>query len=273
MKTKLAFLVVAALSLAACGGSGTTDTGPARYNFAVVDGSNQVSTAGDVTLSKPITSELTRDPNGTFAKGGGVFDFLLPAKAFAQGLTLKGTPVANTIVCGRITASGEPQIVPICAYTDTAGKVPSTIMGGTKAGKFNLLYTAQVPAGSVVADSTSVTVNAGAVTVNQFSSHGGVILVGPASSPDIVYHLISDKYGNAVPYKILTDCCAHAPNATPTSGPPWPLIADSIGTGKVWIIVASGDTVATGFLSVYNNGTGPNFPGLQTNLYFNGNHP
>lgn len=263
-------ITILAAVLIACS-STSTDTGPPRFNFGVVAGRNQSSIAGAASLSEPITTELTRDKNGTFA--GRALELLSPRSAFAQTLTMTGTPVSGAIVCAREAAPGEPQASPLCAFTLADGTAPITIKGGTKAGVFVVTFTAQVETQQPVKDSTTVTVSAGAITVNSFTDKQ-TLLVGAASIPDLVYHLLQDRYGNAIPYRILTDCCAHAPNATVGAGVPWPLVADKVGTGTFWVIVASGDTVGTGSLRVYDNGPGSGaYSGLQTDLYLNGNHP
>ena len=185
------------LASLACGSS--TDTAATRYNFAVIDGANQASTAGAATLARPITSQLTRDPQGKFAAG--VLNFLLPAAAYAQGLTLSGTPVANAIVCGRVAPVGEPQVVPLCAFTLADGKAANVVQGGTKAGTYNVLFTAQVPSQEPVVDSTTVIVEAGAVDPG-FHVTGNPIVFSPATIPETAVH---DSYGNAVPFVIVGD--------------------------------------------------------------------
>lgn len=190
-------LVLIAALLAACGSS--TTPGPTRYNFAVVDGRNQTSTAGDVTLASPIRSMLTRDPQGQFASG--VLTFLLPTAAYAQGLTLAGTPVANAIVCGRVAPIGEPQVVPLCAFTLADGKAANVVQGGTKAGTYNILFTAQVTAQAPVVDSTTVIVKAGPIDPG-FHVTGNPIVFSPATIPETAVH---DSYGNAVPFVIVGD--------------------------------------------------------------------
>jgi hypothetical protein len=182
-------------TLAACGSS--TDTAATRYNFAVIDGRGQTSTAGTATLAKPITSQLTRDPQGQFATR--VFDLLAPAKAYAQGLTLAGDPVANAIVCGREAATGEPQVVPLCAFTLADGKAPNVVQPGTKAGTFNMVFTAQVPSQEPVIDSTTVTVEAGPMASTVFVHGTGFQCwtLFPALN-------VKDQYGNAVAYRFVT---------------------------------------------------------------------
>lgn len=197
---RLTSTIALLLLAAACGGS-STDAGPTRYNFAIIDGKNQISTAGDPTLSKPVTSQLTRDANGKFASG--VLDFLLPAKAFAQSITLPGAPVANAIVCGRESLPGEPKVQPLCAYTLADGKAANTIQGGTKAGTYKIIFTVQLPTQMPVMDSTTVVVTAASaskVTLAQGTSYPS--RDNPATFPaDIVV----DQYGNIVPFKIVVD--------------------------------------------------------------------
>lgn len=188
---------VIALLVAACGSS--TDTGRTRYNFAVVDGGNQRSAAGTPSLQKQITSQLTRDPNGTFASR--VFDFVAPAKAFAQGLSLAGTPIADQIVCGEETAPGEPKVVPLCAFTLADGRAANSVQGGTKAGVYTMRFTAQVPSQEPVKDSTTVTVEAGPADPN-FRITGNPIVSSPATLPASA---VVDLYGNAVPYYVVGD--------------------------------------------------------------------
>src|SRR3954469_10676150 len=135
-----AALSIAIIALAACGSA--TDTVPARYNFAVVDGRNQQSVAGATSLAKPITTQLTRDPQGEFASR--VLDLFKPAIAYAQTISLAGDPVPDAIVCGRESGQGEPKVVPLCAFTLADGKAANSVQGGTKAGTYTILFTAQV---------------------------------------------------------------------------------------------------------------------------------
>lgn len=233
--------VVALILLAACGSS-ATDTGPTRYNFGIVDGANQVSTAGDAALAKRVTSQLTRDPNGTFATR--VFDFLAPTIAYAQGLVLSGTPVAGAIVCGREAKLGEPQIVPLCAFTLSDGKAANAVQPGTKAGKFNILFTAQVPATEPVKDSTTVTVNASAATHagggNCSTGQPGCYLVDAGSTFDLHPVLIRawDQFENLVDlttktpgYKI-TACAPSVNGQTPVCV--WPAPVGTLADGAGW---------------------------------------
>jgi hypothetical protein len=192
--------LVLALILGACGGS--TETQATRYNFGIVDGSNQKSTAGTATLAKPITSQLTRDPQGKFATR--VFDFFAPAIAYAQSLTLPGDPIADAIVCGRESAPGEPKVVPLCAFTLADGKAANTVEPGTKAGSYNIVFTAQVASELPVKDSTTVTVEPGpAVNPTNQPAGGGwdqPRLVRVGESITIVPVIDArDQYGNAIP--------------------------------------------------------------------------
>jgi hypothetical protein len=199
MKTPSAIL--AAFLLAACGAS-STDIQPTRYNFAVIDGANQASTAGAALLAKPITAQLTRDPQGKFATR--VFDFLAPSIAYAQGIVLSGTPVANAIVCGREALPGEPQVVPLCAYTLADGKAANSVQPGTKAGTYNVVFSAQVPTQMPVKDSTTVTVLAGDVAkyvVARFTPVGGFVRQAGLNSTFDIHDVIAsaaDKYDNTI---------------------------------------------------------------------------
>lgn len=194
---RLSILFVA-LVLAACGSS--TDTAPARWNFAVVDGANQASVAGTAQLPKAITSQLAQDPNGKFASNR-VLDFLLPTVAYAQTLTVAGTPVANAIVCGRVAPIGEPQVVPLCAFTLADGKAANSVQPGTKAGTYNVLFTAQVASQLPVQDSTTVTVAAGPADPNLHI--GGSDM--PATTDTIPANAVRDIFGNSVPFAIQSD--------------------------------------------------------------------
>jgi hypothetical protein len=147
--------IIGVALIAACGGSSTAPTA-ARFNFAIVAGKDQQVTASAASPDKTVTAMLTRDPNGTFATR--VLDFLSPAIAFAQDITLSGTPVANQIVCGQQAKPGEPEIIPLCAFTLADGKAANHVKGGTKAGKYELPFTAQVATQIPVKDSTSFTV-------------------------------------------------------------------------------------------------------------------
>jgi hypothetical protein len=191
--------VIVLLAAIACGGATGTAPAPTRYNFAVIDGKNQSSRAGDATLAKPITAELTRDPQGRFATR--VFDLLAPTVAYAQGLSLAGDPVANAIVCGRVAPVGEPQVVPLCAYTLADGKAANVVQGGTKAGTYTVLFTAQVPTQEPVVDSTTVTVEAGPAAPDLHVS--GPILTLPTDT--IPANAVRDIYGNPVPFRIQGD--------------------------------------------------------------------
>jgi hypothetical protein len=193
-----ALLSLLLLSLAACGSS--TDTGPARYNFAIVDGSNQRAMASSFApLGKPVTTQLTRDPQGEFASR--VLDFFKPAIAYAQSINLAGDPVADAIVCGRESSPGEPKVVPLCAFTLADGKAANTVQGGTKAGTYTILFTAQVPSEEPVVDSTTVIVEAG--PADPAMHVGGTILTLPIDT--IPAAAVLDIYGNAVPFRIQSD--------------------------------------------------------------------
>ncbi len=247
-------LSIALFALAACGGS-ATDVGPTRYNFAVVDGRNQTSAAGDATLTNRITSQLTRDPQGKFA----VLDFLLPTKAYAQGISLAGEPVAGAIVCGRVAPIGEPQVVPLCAFTLADGKAANVVQPGTKAGTYNILFTAQVPSQEPVKDSTTVVVEAGPMA-------GTIFLRGRSWGcwtifPDIG---VVDQYGNAVPYRfVTTGPLAHVASGVIGAPDARTLVADRLGgqptgtfrgeTQAVDVEVASG-VIASGQLFVRTAG-------------------
>jgi hypothetical protein len=195
MKTFLVLGLVALL--AACGSS--TDNTPTRYNFAVIDGKNQASPAGSATLARPITSQLTRDPQGQFASR--VLDFLAPEKAYAQGINLAGTPVADAIVCGRVAPVGEPQVVPLCAFTLADGKAANVVQPGTKAGTYNVVFSAQVPAAEPVVDSTTVIVQAGPASLTFRTP--GTLNPSPYTLPD---NTVQDQYGNGVTgYSVIGD--------------------------------------------------------------------
>lgn len=182
----------------ACGGSVAAPEST-RWNFAVIDGRNQKSVAGDASLAKAVTSQLTRDPNGKFATR--VLDLLRPAVAYAQGLALAGEPVANAIVCGRESAPGEPKVVPLCAFTLADGKAANTVEAGTKAGTFNILFTAQVPSEEPVVDSTTVVVEPGPADPSIHISSNDL-----ASTVDTVpASAVVDAFGNPVPFAIQSD--------------------------------------------------------------------
>ena len=243
-------LVLALLSIAC---SSSTDTGPVRYNFAVIGGMNQASVAGASVLATPITSQLTRDPQGKFATR--VFDFFAPAVAYAQGLVLSGTPVANAIVCGREATVGEPQVVPLCAFTLADGKAANSVQPGTKAGTFNILFTAQVPSTAPVKDSTTVTVNAGVMASHNFP-HGiefSCWTVFPAIN-------VLDQYSNPVPYRfVTTGTLAHAvSNVLGTEGARTfatdrqSLSVNGVVESQPVTVETAGGVIATGKLTVPN---------------------
>jgi hypothetical protein len=184
----------------ACSSSSSTDTLPTRYNFAVIDGGNQASVAGTPRLAKPVTSQLARDPAGKFARSG-AFDFLFPRAAYAQTLTVPGTPIANAIVCGREAAPGEPQVVPLCAFTLADGKAVNSVEPGTKAGTFNILFTAQVPSQLPVQDSTTVTVLPGPADPNLHTVGADM----PVTIDTVAANAVVDEFGNPVPFAIQSD--------------------------------------------------------------------
>jgi hypothetical protein len=245
MRRIISALALAA-AIAACGGS--TDTGPLRYNFAVIAGKNQESTAGAVTLAAPITTELTRDKNGTFARGA--FDFLLPREAFAQSLTMTGVPVAGALVCAREAQPGEPQAVPLCAFTLADGTAPIAIKGGTKAGVFVIAFTAQVQTQLPVKDSTTTIVNAGPVSINRYT--GGISIFG--QTPLVVDNgpgdpLVLDAYNNRVPYKLVPSGFVHAVSDTLGALSARTLVIDANGQGTIDVVTKAG-VIATGKLTV-----------------------
>lgn len=224
------YLLAGLVLLAACGGS--TDTVATRYNFAVIAGANQSSVAGEAHLVAPITSQLTRDPQGQFATR--VFNFIAPAVAYAQGTSLPGEPVQGAIVCGRVAAFGEPQVVPLCAFTLADGKAANTVQGGTKAGTYNILFTAQVPSQAPVEDSTTVTVNPGPFASTVFIHGNGFNCWTLFPAIDV-----QDQYGNAVPYRFVT------------KGPFAHVASDVVGTEGARTLVTDGQTnVASDFQSV-----------------------
>lgn len=194
-------LIAAMIAVAGCGSA--TEVAPTRYNFGIVDGANQVSTAGTSALQKKITAQLTRDPQGEFAW----VDFLLPTKAYAQGLTLPGDPVADAIVCGREAAEGEPQVIPLCAFTLADGKAVNSVKPGTKAGTFTLLFTAQIASQQPVQDSTTVVVEAGPASQILFCSIPGITGLTTGKAPvlhpgdviDIRNCLVRDQWQNDLP--------------------------------------------------------------------------
>lgn len=215
MRTPL--LLVSLVALSACGGGDSLAPLPTRYNFGVVDGANQVSTAGVPVLGQPITSQLTRHAEGTFAR---LQRLLLPPFAYAQGLTMPGTPVAGALVCAREAGPGEPQAFPLCAFTLADGKAPIEIKGGTKAGVHQIVFSAQVPSQQPVRDSTTVTVLAGPMASHRFIDTGFICwTVFPADG-------VKDQYGNAVPYRMRT------------TGPAAHFLSDVLGSEGARTIVA-----------------------------------
>lgn len=199
--------VLALLSIA-CGGSGGTEPGPVRYNFAVVDGRNQAAPAGAGQLANRITSQLTRDPQGTFASRAldRVGDFLLPALAYAQGLTLAGEPVQGAIVCGREALPNEPQVQPLCAFTLADGKAANTVVPGTKAGTYNVVFTAQNVGTEPVKDSTTVIVQAAAPSevVLLDAPNGRTLAVGASLDLRPLVVFVRDQYANDVAWSQMT---------------------------------------------------------------------
>lgn len=207
--TPLVFLV-----LAAC--SSSTDTSSTRYNFAVVGGMHQSSTAGSAQLPAPITSQLTRDPEGKFASR--VYDFFAPAMAYAQQqIPLPGEPVEGAIVCGREAEPGEPQVIPLCAFTLSDGKAANTVKPGTKAGTFDVVFSAQVQSQQPVVDSTTVIVEAGTAAQIGTTTFGPIAVTvdGTIDIHDIILN-VRDKYSNFVYAKGSTYRNEGIPNFTPT---------------------------------------------------------
>lgn len=205
-------VAVALLALVGCGdGKGVIDPGPTRYNFGIVDGADQSSVAGASSLGKPITSQLTKDPQGKFAAR--FMDFLLPLKAYAQGLTMPGEPVAGALVCAREAGPGEPKAFPLCAFTLADGKAPIAITGGTKAGKFTVVFSAQVQTQQPVRDSTTVQVNAGPMASHRFQPGSGFVCwtTFPAD-------YVKDEFENSVPYRFVT------------TGPLAHVVSDTLGS-------------------------------------------
>lgn len=201
-----ALFVLSLLSLAACGGTGSTATVPTRYNFGIVDGANQRSVAGTAALAKPVTAMLTRDPQGHYASR--VFDWFAPAIAYAQSLTVPGDPVPNKLVCGEETGVGEPKIVPLCAFTLADGKAANSVQGGTKAGTYTMRFTAQVTTQMPVKDSTTVTVEAGALAKNNLT---GLTQFGlsPLAFDNGTSAYLQDAFGNRIAYRLEVTGPAH----------------------------------------------------------------
>lgn len=238
-------LCLALLAVAACGGS--TDVLRTRYNFAVVDGLNQVSTAGAPVLAKPITAKLTRDPEGKFATR--VFDFLAPKLAFAQDLPLSGEPIAGQLVCGRESEPGEPKVEPLCAFTLADGKAPNVVKPGTKAGVYNMVFTAQDVGVLPVKDSTTVTVEAGPMASHKFPAGFGYNCWTVFLPTNVL-----DQYGNPVPYGFTTTGdVAHPASTVLGTADARTLVADKDGEGTVAVYTATG-TITTGKLIVTNSG-------------------
>lgn len=243
MRTRSTGSLLLLVLLAACGSA--TDTGPVRYNFAVVDGLNQHATAGAAVLGTRITSQLARDPQGRFASSA--FDWLLPAIAYAQGISVKGDPVPGTLVCARQADPGEPKAEPLCAFTLADGKAPIEIKPGTKAGVFNIAFTAQVQTQEPVKDSTTVTVEAGPMASHRFvpGTSFGCWTVFPAD-------YVQDQYGNPVPYRFVTKGdLAHTVSDVLGSAGARTFVADkkSSTPQPVSVEVATG-TIASGQLTV-----------------------
>lgn len=245
---RFALLCLALIGTAACGGS--TDVQPTRYNFAVVDGANQKSTAGAPVLEKKITAQLTRDPQGEFA----MLDFLLPKLAYAQGISLPGEPIQGAIVCGREALPGEPKVQPLCAFTLADGKAANTVVPGTKAGTYNVVFTAQVTSQEPVKDSTTVIVEAGPVTVNRFAEGRTDFGESPLSI-DFNGNLVMDQYSNPVPYRLAPSLdIAHPVSAVIGEPGSRTLVADKDGSGFVGIVTKDG-TITSGRLTVTGAGT------------------
>jgi hypothetical protein len=198
MKRSL-FLVFIAVIAAAC--SSSTAVAPARYNFKVVSGLNQVADAGSPRLGSIVTAKLTTAPDGQFAARNPVLDFFMPKVAFAQSITVKGAAVVGGVVCAPIPKAGEPTPFSICTNTLADGTAPFAYTPGTKAGTYNLKFVAQTATTSVVTDSTTLTVNAGPADPN-FHLTGNPIVSSPAILP---VDAVRDAFGNAVQFRVVAD--------------------------------------------------------------------
>jgi hypothetical protein len=221
-------IVLLVLVAAGCGG-GISEPGRTRYNFGVVAGADQSSPAGASSLDHPITTQLTKHPQGRFADR--LIDLLLPIKAFAQ-LAMPGDPVAGALICAREAAPGEPTVFPLCAFTLSDGKAPNTVRGGTKAGTFTVVFSAQVPSEEPVRDSTTVTVLPGPMATHRFQPGTGYLCwtVFPAE------HVL-DQYGNSVPYRfVTTGSLAHVAGTALGNVEARTFVVDrrSVATNGVW---------------------------------------
>jgi hypothetical protein len=97
---------------------------------------------------------------------------------------------------------GEPKVVPLCAFTLADGKAANSVQVGTKAGTYNILFTAQVPSQEPVMDSTQVIVDPGAPDP-QMHNGGGLIMAPPIDT--LPANAVTDIYGNSIPYAIQSD--------------------------------------------------------------------
>lgn len=256
MKRTDSFAIVMAFlfTLAACGGGDAIAPLPDRYNFGVVDGANQSQVAGASTLGQPITSQLTRHEQGKFAR---LQRIILPPFAYAQGLTMPGTPVAGAIVCAREADPGEPKAFPLCAFTDANGKAPITIQGGTKAGAFRVVFTAQVQSQQPVRDSTAVTVEAGPIAFNFYtvcgSRFGGPVPTWTVDNLSVGQPFVRDQYGNRVPYRLVVNGdVATVQGETLGTLAARTLVRVKDGTATVSVVTGAA-TIASATLRVFSN--------------------
>jgi hypothetical protein len=228
-------LLALAGTIMGCGG-GSTDTTPDRYNFKVIRGLNQVTIAGSPTLGQPVVSKLTRDPAGQFASRS-LWDAFLPRIAFAQDVTVQGSPVAGGVVCAPLPKPGEPVPFSICTNTLADGTAPFAFTAGTKAGTYNLKFVAQTETASLVTDSTTLKVDPGAPSEAYIAEPPGGRTLAKGATLDLhpLIVFVRDQYGNDVAWGKLTPGIALRDGSEP--GQP---TADSTSWTITWTQLWSG---------------------------------
>jgi hypothetical protein len=186
------------LSLLACKG---TDPELGPLDGAITEGNNQTVIAGTTNLPDPVAYQMVRLPNGQVAlRRVPLWERLvLPKVAHAQGTVVNGSPVPGAVVC----AEEVPALVPFarCANTDNNGKATFFFkVDTTKKGQYRSDIRGSLNNQPAVFDTVIANVDAGPVNpilaLNWSPMPSPAVL--PASS-------VVDAYGNAIPFRIVTD--------------------------------------------------------------------
>lgn len=193
--------VLLALALVAACDSGGTNPEDGPVKVGIVSGNNQVVVAAPAkALPAPIVAQLVRLPNGTYALLQNAADFVLPTKAYAQGIVLTGSPIPGGVVCGLPADSLRPLKPMIaCVNTGADGKVSYPFSHGTVAGESKGIVQASINGVVVTLDTARATVVHGPV-----AAMGGFLrdtAVTPGQVIDFTTFPVSviDYYGNRIP--------------------------------------------------------------------------